>query len=378
MNDSEGRTRLIVLSPIREGPSVSRRIRVRVPCTQECVLTGLAIRGPIGRTASGSFTLDRIRTLTGGPVAPGPSSDWEGLASTDPDPDAEIGSMTLTESADAGAIGATFYTAGESEVLMNHAWAPSRLPALVLGDAGAAETEDGSFLAPGLDGLTRPFGRVGSLVRVPGSSVATAFVSLPMLLRDGVTPDSSEDVQIWFSRDGVVLFDKVSAALQAADIEVLSISSLGDVRRPLDRSTPTWSLALAIVSGGGGLVLAALVLIVVAVTTWRTRARDLAGLRMSGLTRRAAARIATLEQLPVIVLAVVAGAISGVVGAHFALPTVPLFVTPPEVSTLDLSTAWGAVMAATAAALGVLGAVGWLAGRVLAHRARLERVREAL
>ena len=41
---------------------------------------------------------------------------------------------------------------------------------------------------------------------------------------------------------------------------------------------------------------------------------------------------------PVVVLAVVAGSACGLIGAHLAMPSVPLFARPPAVSTLDLAT----------------------------------------
>ena len=74
---------------------------------------------------------------------------------------------------------------------------------------------------------------------------------------------------------------------------------------------------------------------------------------MTGVSRAAVTRIAAGEQLPVVLLAVAAGGACGLVGAHLAMPSVPLFAADPAVSTLDLTTSWGAAAAAalTAAAL---------------------------
>ena len=60
------------------------------------------------------------------------------------------------------------------------------------------------------------------------------------------------------------------------------------------------------------------------------------------------------------------------------MPTVPLFAVDPEVSTLDLHTAWPVVVVATASALVVLLVVAWLVGRGVARRAVLDRVRQSL
>ena len=67
--------------------------------------------------------------------------------------------------------------------------------------------------------------------------------------------------------------------------------------------------------------------------------------------------MAVAAQLPAVLVGVVAGALAGLVGAQLAMPIVPLFATAPEVSTLDLGTAWGGVvLAATLGRCVVLGA----------------------
>ena len=150
------------------------------------------------------------------------------------------------------------------------------------------------------------------------------------------------------------------------------------MRDELDASIAAWSLALALVVGGAGLAIAVLVLLVVAATTWRLRSRDFAALRMTGVSRAAVTRIAAGEQLPVVLLAVVAGSACGLVGAHLAMPSVPLFAAEPTVSTLDLATSWGAAAAAALTAAVLLTACVLLIGRALARRASLERVRESM
>jgi hypothetical protein len=55
-----------------------------------------------------------------------------------------------------------------------------------------------------------------------------------------------------------------------------------------------------------------------------------------------------------------------------------LFAEEPEVSTLDLTTAWGASFSAAVAALLVLGLGSVLIGRAGARRADLRRLRETM
>jgi hypothetical protein len=99
---------------------------------------------------------------------------------------------------------------------------------------------------------------------------------------------------------------------------------------------------------------------------------------MGGATRRTARRLAVWAQLPTILLAVVAGVVSGVVGGHVAMPDVPFFSVPPETPVVDLATSWPAVLCVAAAYLVVLPTAAALAGRAIARRAHLERVREAV
>jgi ABC-type antimicrobial peptide transport system permease subunit len=194
----------------------------------------------------------------------------------------------------------------------------------------------------------------------------------------GSTVDPDAQILLWVAQEDPAALSQVTRALAAKGIRVGDTHTLSDVRRTYDESTAAWSLQLAVLVGVAGLLTGILVLLVIAVTTWRLRSRDFAALRMSGVGLRSIRRIAVAEQLIAIGLAVVAGVVCGTVGAHFALPTVPLFATAPAVSTLDLSTAWPAVGVGFAGATVVLALAGWLIGRAIAHRAALERVREAL
>ena len=60
------------------------------------------------------------------------------------------------------------------------------------------------------------------------------------------------------------------------------------------------------------------------------------------------------------------------------MPSVPLFAAAPAVSTLDLTTSWGAAAMAAFVAAALLTACVLLIGRALARRATLERVRESM
>ena len=99
---------------------------------------------------------------------------------------------------------------------------------------------------------------------------------------------------------------------------------------------------------------------------------------MSGVPRRGLGRIAVGEQLPVVFLAVLAGADAGSSGPSWRCRPCPCSPCRREPWTLDLSTPWARVLAVLALGLVVLGLVAWLCGRVVLGRARLTRVRETL
>jgi ABC-type antimicrobial peptide transport system permease subunit len=157
------------------------------------------------------------------------------------------------------------------------------------------------------------------------------------------------------------------------------VQRLDAVRSSYDASVPAWSLQLGVLAAVAGLLLAALVLVLIVASTWRRRTRDLACLGMTGVPRRGLRRTAIGEQLPAALLAVLAGAGCGVLGAALALPTVPLFASARPPSTVDLSAPWPVVLAVLAVALVGLGAVTVLCGLVVAAAGdRLARVRETL
>jgi hypothetical protein len=99
---------------------------------------------------------------------------------------------------------------------------------------------------------------------------------------------------------------------------------------------------------------------------------------MSGVPVRSIRSMAVAAQFPAVLVGVAAGGLSGLFGAQLAMSIVPLFATAPEVSTLDLSTAWGAVLVAVVLSLAVLGAGSVVIGRALAARAELRRLRETM
>ena len=171
---------------------------------------------------------------------------------------------------------------------------------------------------------------------------------------------------------------EISAALTKAGVGVRSVALRTEQEQLFDSSASAWGLRLALVVGLLALAIAALVLVLVAVTSWRTRSRDYAALRMAGVGTRTLRRVSLAEQWTVVLVSVAVGALSGVLGAQLAMPIIPFFTTPSTVLPVD-----------TAPAVTRSSSRSWrhswccspsapLVGFRLVGRASLSRVREQL
>ena len=371
----DGRSQLVRIATLADGSHPGRNVTAEIPCADGCVLAALTVQADAGHPAQGRVELGSLTTGGGS----GATYDLGGADQWQPaDEDLEAGTMAPDPSVDRADLLAVDVAAeGGIELRMPHAALPARLPALVAGSL-PDDAVGTAFESRRLDGLARGMEARARLPRVPGGVPATAVVNLDVLSRDVAKLDPLATIRLLFADDDPAMLARVTDALGERNIQVTTPTTVAGVRDELDASIAAGSLALALVVGGAGLAIAVLVLLVVAATTWRLRSRDFAALRMTGVSRAAVTRIAAGEQLPVVLLAVVAGSACGLVGAHLAMPSVPLFASEPTVSTLDLATSWGAAAAAALTAAVLLTACVVLIGRALARRASLELVRESL
>jgi hypothetical protein len=352
------------------GPTRHRRLATDVSCGDGCYLTAVWASTLPAATIDGRLTL---RHLVGTPgrheAVIGPADRW----TTVDDP--ATGTVRPRSTAP-DRLTMVVHTNGPELVSMSQAWLPSRVPALVSRPL-PADLDSGRFTGVGLDAQDQAAVRVGDLPRVPASRPGTVVVNLDTVTRGrAVSPGST--TQLWFADGDPGLLARTTTALARHGVVLAGSTTLADTRRTYDESTAAWSLGLAVVVGIAALLIALLVLVVSAVSTWRFRVRDLAALRMSGIPGGSLRTMAIAAQLPAVLLGVLAGTACGLVGAHLALPIVPLFASAPEVSTLDLGTAWDVVAVAAVGAAAVLGAGAVLVGVALARRSDVRRLRETL
>jgi putative ABC transport system permease protein len=365
--DADGNQRTIDLGPIPTGAPA--RLGAEVSCLAGCTVVGFSVSVRYGAGYGGQVTISDVRVAGGSTDLPGTVADWrpgvDRLTRIDPGA-AATGALVLRVAGD-----------GRATPVLTSRWFPTPLAAVVVGrDSGSS---GGTVIGSGLSGTDRTMTRVAALPRAPSVDGAAAVVDLDMLTHWGTRTGRSARIQAWLDTEDPATLDRVRTALDRAGIEISGVRRLSAVHASYDASVPAWSLQLGVLAAVAGLLLAALVLVLLVVSTWRRRTRDLACLGLSGVPRRGLRRIAVGEQLPTVLLAVLAGAGCGVLGAVFALPTVPLFAEPRSVSTLDISTPWPVVLVVLAVALIVLAVITWLCGiRVAAAGDRLSRVRETL
>jgi putative ABC transport system permease protein len=332
-----------------------------VSCTDGCYVTGIWVGTLPGATIAGSAV------LSSPDFDIGPADQWVDVR------DQENGSFKA-QSSRPDRLRITVESPGTTVFTLPQVWVPRTVPALVPTSADPGPT---TFAVVGLDGEERSASAAGTLDRVPASAPDTNVVNLDLVER-GSGVSALAQIEVWFAHDDPSLLRDLTKALDQRGIVLTDVTTLDDVRTTYDDTVAAWSLQLSGLVGVVSLLIALLVLVVSAVSGWRFRTRDLAALRMSGVSRRSIRSMAVAGQLPAVLIGVVAGSICGVYGAQLALPIVPLFATAPEVSTLDLDTAWAATVGAGVLALVVLGLGATLIGRTLARRSDVRRLRETL
>lgn len=338
----------------------------RVPCANGCTVTGLSVRSTPGSRYDVRVTLTDVRVPGGSAVLPGTVADWR--------PGAKDLSQVEATAAGAGSLTVRLLNDGVGPLGMTSRWLPTSSPAVIAGPGTdpAARQVTGT----GLNGADRDLDIVSRLPLAPAVSGPAALVDLDLFQRWGNRVARTSRIQVWFDTEDPAVVTPVQEALRRSGVEVSGVHRVSDVRGSYEASVPSWSLQLGGLVAVAALLFGGLVIVLVVAGAWRRRSRDLACLALSGVPRRKLGRMATGEQLPVVFLAVLAGAACGQVGAFLALPTVPLFAVDREPWTLDLSTPVGSVLGVLALELVVLGLVAWLCGRVVLARARLTRVAE--
>lgn len=372
--DGQRLDRDIATVPLKGEPAL--RISAPLLCPQSCRLDAIEFRVADleGDTSEVSGTIAvKGLALDGVPLHLGDRVRWQ------PSPPVGAGApdaMAVSSASRPDNLVLEVVTTG---ILLRVPYAdvPVRLPALLAGPVPPGGTA-GEFQGLGLNGSPVTMTAMQTVPALPEVGSQGLLVNYETLQRLGGRVPDGASLQVWLSDPSPRAVDRVRTALTGHGIRVLSTHTYASAKQGYDRSASGWGLQLALVTGVMALLIGALVLIEVAVAGWRLVVRDFATLRMSGLPLDELRSAARLEQLVVVAAGVLAGALSGVVGAGLAMPLIPLFDTPAPVPVADLSPAWLVVILAILAAVLVLGAVALAIAVTLGKRFSLGRLRESL
>lgn len=277
--------------------------------------------------------------------------------------------------APAGGLRLTFTNTGRNAAV-SRADAPEVIPSLLSGPVPQGGTAE-RFEVQSLAGRTTPAVAEQQVPALPFVGPRGALVNLDLMLRLGGRLPASGAMEVWIDDafpGGVAGAERV---LRDKGLEVLSMRTLAEERRLLDESATGWGLLLALFTATLSLLLAAVMLVVVAMTTGRTVTRDIAALRVAGVSGQDLRRAAVREALSPVLVAAVVGAVCGVAGSVLAMPLIPLFDTPAAVPAPDLAPAWGVMALAWLAGLAVLAAVSVVLALRSARHGDSDRLREA-
>jgi len=252
------------------------------------------------------------------------------------------------------------------------------LPGLLAGDIPPGGSE-GAFQGVGINGVPVTIAPTQHVEALPVLGGKGVMVDYETLARLGGSLADNGLLSVWLSDTSPAATAKATHTLSQAGINVVGRHTFAERKDRLDQSASAWGLRLAAFTGAMAVLLAAIVVIVMTITGWRVVARDLAALHMAGVPLGTLRRSLVREQVILVAVGAVVGALCGAVSSLVAMPLVPLFDSDAApVPALDLTPSVVAVVGSAVLAALVVVVVGVLAAFATGRRIELRRVREAL
>lgn len=219
---------------------------------------------------------------------------------------------------------------------------------------------------------------LGTVPLVPGAPRNSVLQSLDTALISGFrirTPDAA--IRILSSDASSAAEQRITKVLAAQGVPVARVTRSEVVEQGYDRSASGWGLQLGLLVAVASLIVALVVMVLSTAMSWRSRTRDLAALRMAGVSTGTLRRAVLGEFATVTLAACVLGTIVGTVGGLLAFGQLPLFAVEPRVPIIDRSVPWGLTLLGGSAALMVCLLVALVVVRRIAGTTALARVKEA-
>ncbi len=260
---------------------------------------------------------------------------------------------------------------------VQHLAAPIALPAVVAGAVPDDRDDRGYLSDNGIDGIATPYKPIGTLPLLPGAGGPAFLVDLDTAaaLATGGLGDST--AAVWLSADDPARERTLSAALAQHGVSVVSRDSAARHRATLAATAPAWAMQFALVTALLAVVIAAVLIVIAASTSRRTRRYDMSALELVGVGRRTLRRALLVEQAVVTIVGVAVGTVVGVIGAHLALPSVPIFLVDADQPVVLRPVVWGSVVLAAVLALVALSVVSTLVGLQMLRQVAPDRLRES-
>jgi hypothetical protein len=261
-----------------------------------------------------------------------------------------------------------------------HSDAPEPLPAFAGPDAGQDAREPGAVptvTSSGLSGTDTAYRKVSSGPLVPRAGRAALLVDLGLALRETASAPSG-DRQVWLARDDRGAERRLTHALAAHNVRVLSRETAGSVERRYAGDGAVLALRLLLVCGAAAVVVSVGALLVAAYVGRRQRAYEVAALRVVGLSRRTVRAMLLRENLGTVFVSLATGGMAALVATWVVLPSLPQFDNPSDTVdvryTPDSASGWAAIIG-----LGlILGAVGLAVATLQLRAGRADRLREGV
>ena len=363
------------LGPLPEGAHGSAVLSAAVPCTKGCSLGQLQLL----RTTSDDIPiyLDTTVELSAGsqgslrPIALGSASDWA-EASTETSIDGGTERIGLQFGGTVPSLSA--FNDG-SPAVVQHLDQPIAIPAIMTGNAASDRDSRGYLYDNNIDGVAASYVPVGGLPVLPGSVGPTMLVDLDVAAAIATSSLADSTAAVWLRTDDAARERAFVASLAGNGISVLDRDSAAAHRKALAQTAPAWAMQLALVTAVLAVLLAAIVILISAAAVRRTWAYDMSALELVGMSRARIRRAVLLEQATAAVAGAVVGTMMGLLGAHLALPGMPLFLNDVAAPEILRPIAWTSVAVAAVLTLVTLVASGVVVGMALVRQVAPSRVR---
>ncbi|MFC0530039.1 hypothetical protein [Phytohabitans kaempferiae] len=194
---------------------------------------------------------------------------------------------------------------------------PSPLPVVAVGDLPER------FTVPGLDADQPPYEVVGQLTGMPRLGSRGVLTDLDYLERQTLSGTSLPEPQVWLHPDAPA---DIADRLAEEGLVVEADGTVDEARALLDRQAPALAIWFHLMAAGFAVLLGLGGLALMAAVDRRRSTEDMRALRVQGLPGRAVGRAALWSYLPVVVAALVTGAVAAVVAWWLAGSYLPVFV----------------------------------------------------